>query len=391
MKALLWREWIDNLALRRTFFLEYDHFQERVDELDATMQLKDPEDPFQQERPPWLPHPELRETIPNVSLYSVLYQLPNQITTFDLPEVATDLDRHLTATVAFFDGCVPNQPGFSSSVAAVSILPEATHVAEAWKKWYKCGKQLRQLRYVRSHIQRRLEQQRADEEVFIEEKDEKKPTSIKEDENQALPNVEEAAAEESKQRKDDEATGPDVAVGDDEAKPNPAPEAEEISTVPKEPALQGESTQETGSAAVISSVVKQVFASGESNDVEKKVEAVEPPPSDNTNVDSTSTDAATAAPGSSNEEEEEEEKEEKTETSRVERVDSNANSIKQIDSDISSDPVPSPEQEFSYSGFNIVEYAKIVGLAEETELVNLVSGNLGIEQFSVYAREYAQR
>jgi hypothetical protein len=386
MKALLWREWIDNLALRRTFFLEHDHFQERVDELDATMQLKDPEDYFQRERPPWLPHPELRETIPNVSLYSVLYQLPNQITTFDLPEVATDLDRHLAATVAFFDGCVPNQPGFSSSVAAVSILPEATYVAQAWKKWYKCGKKLRQLRYIRSHIQRRLEQQRASEEVFIEEKDEKKPPSIKEDENQALPNVE-AAVEESNEEKEgrnaDEATGPHVAVGDDEVKSSPAPEAEEISAVPKETTQQCESTK-TGNAAVISSG-KQVFAPVESNDVENKVEAVENPHSDNANVDSTSTDTATVASGSSNDEEEE--KIEK----RVERVDGNANSIEQIDSGISSDPAPTPEQEFSYSDFNIVEYAKIVGLAEETELDHLVSGDLGIEQLSVYAREYAQR
>jgi hypothetical protein len=154
--------------------------------------------------------------------------------------------------------------------------------------------------------------------------------------------------------------------------------------VPKEAALEGESTEETGIAAVISSVVKQVFASGEFNDVEKNAEAVEP----SAIVDSTSTDAATAARGSSNEEEEE--KEGKTEK-MAKRVDSNANSFKQIDSGISSDPVPTPEQEFSYSDFNIVEYAKTIGLTEETELVNLVSGDLGIEQLSVYAREYAQR
>ncbi len=53
MKALLWREWIDNLVLRLILFLEHGLFQEHVDKLDATMQLKDLEDPFPQEGPPW--------------------------------------------------------------------------------------------------------------------------------------------------------------------------------------------------------------------------------------------------------------------------------------------------------------------------------------------------
>jgi hypothetical protein len=53
---------------------------------------------------------------------------------------------------AFFDQCVPNQPGFSSSVAAVTILPDAPKLAKAWRAWYKHVGLLRRLRYVRALI-----------------------------------------------------------------------------------------------------------------------------------------------------------------------------------------------------------------------------------------------
>ena len=71
------REWIDNLALRRVFYLEYDHWKERQEELELVFSLTSDQDEFQETRPPWLPHPELRETTPNVAMYSVLFRLPD--------------------------------------------------------------------------------------------------------------------------------------------------------------------------------------------------------------------------------------------------------------------------------------------------------------------------
>jgi hypothetical protein len=58
----------------------------------------------------------------------------------------------LCEKAAFFDQCVPNQPGFSSSVAAVTILPDAPKLAKAWRAWYKHVGLLRRLRYVRALI-----------------------------------------------------------------------------------------------------------------------------------------------------------------------------------------------------------------------------------------------
>ena len=97
------------------------------------------------DREPWIPHPEQRDTVPNIAIYSILVGgLPS------LPEQAADsfnaestiqfsqresIDWQLSLTTAFFDHCVPNQPGFSSSIAAVTLVPGAMDLSVAWGKW----------------------------------------------------------------------------------------------------------------------------------------------------------------------------------------------------------------------------------------------------------------
>jgi Calcium-dependent channel, 7TM region, putative phosphate/Late exocytosis, associated with Golgi transport len=116
-------------------------------------------------REPWIPHPEQRDTVPNIAIYSILVGgLPS------LPEQAADsfnseatiqfsqresIDWQLSLTTAFFDHCVPNQPGFSSSIAAVTIVPGAMDLSVAWRKWYTAAAKLRRLRFIRKHIQLR--------------------------------------------------------------------------------------------------------------------------------------------------------------------------------------------------------------------------------------------
>jgi hypothetical protein len=170
--------------LRRAFFLEYDHYKERRNELNEYIQLikkkktatttspdeEDSSHSIQQQQifhhqQPWLPHPELRETIPSISLYTCLYQLPSRIeTSNELPLSTNDLERKFIAAIDFFDQCIPTLPGFTSSNAAITMLPEPTIVAEAWKKWYYCNKKLRQLRFIRQRIQTLLADQKQREE-----------------------------------------------------------------------------------------------------------------------------------------------------------------------------------------------------------------------------------
>jgi len=177
---------VEILAMRRVYYLECDVWEERAKELRETLlheevqrrerkkkrhftfeetKKKREEEKHLVNRKPWIPHPEMRDTVPNIALYSVLVGgLPS------LPEQAIDpmnggdavhltardsIDWQLSLTAAFFDHCVPNQPGFSSSVAAVSIMPSSQAIAVAWRKWYKAARKLRRLRFIREQIAKR--------------------------------------------------------------------------------------------------------------------------------------------------------------------------------------------------------------------------------------------
>jgi hypothetical protein len=140
---LLRKEWAAALALRRVFYLEGKHWKNRIDELYATS-LNDDDDDDEKEdlepgslrnrrlinkgkkgiikkkkkktvvdkRPPWIPHPEQRDTVPNIELYSVLVgQIPSAPIEIDEDNdeqeaVALDLrnsiDWQLRVTVSFF-------------------------------------------------------------------------------------------------------------------------------------------------------------------------------------------------------------------------------------------------------------------------------------------------
>jgi hypothetical protein len=394
----VWQEWIDNLALRRVYYFEHDHYVERMEELDSLLELKDPEDPFQQERPPWLPHPELRETIPNVSLYSVLYKLPKQFTTTDLPPEASDLDRQLAATVDFFDQCVPNQPGFSSSVAAATILPEAQHVSLAWTKWYRCGKKLRQLRFIRSHLDRRLREQEQEEEaefIFVEA---------------GQPPIVQASHTTEKQDAIVKNTNKVTTI--------------DCSREPTETYLGGGSPEEANTESGIGGViygVQKSFNHREPASEESKAEVTYEVPSDQFDgrPDLKTTEPSQMLPKASMEAGKEGDPEGPVQSTKHAEINSVDTETSPFDSsgkdketpgnlagsghgettsnnkesalfDESGDTLPSQTSfAFRYDKFDMVEYARVVGLAEEAELDNLFS-DFGIEQLSVYAREFAQ-
>ena len=183
------QEWIDILAMRRHYFLEKDHWKGQANDLQrienasqhgnsvpATRQTvakssrrvhlpwrkKKAEEPDHlKNRDPWIPHPEMRDTPPAVALYSVLVggipsKPPGQLGNEEDIELADEQNSNrewqLNVTSAFFDHCIPNQPGFSSSVAAVTMLPNAQELASAWSRWYAAAKKLRRLRFIRSQI-----------------------------------------------------------------------------------------------------------------------------------------------------------------------------------------------------------------------------------------------
>ena len=113
----LHKEWIDLLAIRRVYYLEYDHWKGRREELKATM-LKDSkghlkcnseqpggafeedDNPHLHQREAWIPHPEQRDTPPSIELYSVLVgglpKRPQQaVSAKDLEAALSDQDQHM--------------------------------------------------------------------------------------------------------------------------------------------------------------------------------------------------------------------------------------------------------------------------------------------------------
>lgn len=102
----------------------------------------------------------------NVAVYSVLVgglpAMPQEEIDQDDIEAAVGLantkklDWQLEFATKYFDACVPNPPGYSSSVAAITILPSAAHLANAWGKWYAAASQLRRLRFIREVIHEKI-------------------------------------------------------------------------------------------------------------------------------------------------------------------------------------------------------------------------------------------
>lgn len=91
---LIRHEWVEALAMRRAYYLEGLHWENRTSELEETMTNAEDSDDDDLKpgalnkrrmknkrikkkkkkalRDPWIPHPEQRETVPNIELYSVL-------------------------------------------------------------------------------------------------------------------------------------------------------------------------------------------------------------------------------------------------------------------------------------------------------------------------------
>ena len=137
LMRLVEHEWVDALALRRVYYLESDHWHNRLTELSETCLDFDVEDSDEEgdeamakrrlinkgdvggskgkisrpnrKRDPWIPHPEQRETVPNIELYSVLVgqipSIPSEVIDEHNMEAAlgtqANLDWQLNVTVSF--------------------------------------------------------------------------------------------------------------------------------------------------------------------------------------------------------------------------------------------------------------------------------------------------
>jgi len=154
------KEWKDNLLLRRKYYFEADHYKKEKD----GRQTKYPDKvDYISKRDPWVPNPEGYHTVPNIGLYSLLMgdvpKLPEELRDEGYTE-QQELDWQTAAVTTFFDNCVPNQQGFTSSIAAITILPTSKNLNKAWKEWNKAAYALKHLRCIMSVIAERRSTER---------------------------------------------------------------------------------------------------------------------------------------------------------------------------------------------------------------------------------------
>ena len=126
------------------YYLESDHFNKRKVETEDKYYFE--QEQVQRELPTFLPDAELRDTVPPVALYSALYKMP-------LSDRVLSKEQQIKETIDMFDKCIPSPPGFSSSVAVVTVLPDPSLVTNAWRKWGRCATLTRRLKFIQSLIE----------------------------------------------------------------------------------------------------------------------------------------------------------------------------------------------------------------------------------------------
>lgn len=101
------------------------------------------------------------------------------------------VDWQLAFATKYFDACVPNPPGYSSSVAAITILPSATDLANAWGKWYAAAGQLRRLRFIRETIEKKIGYEINDDDIDEDDEEGESDSESGKDEfsNSQFPNT----------------------------------------------------------------------------------------------------------------------------------------------------------------------------------------------------------
>lgn len=172
---ILWKEWEVILKLRREYYTEEDHFgnycvhEGVVESLPPNESWRD-----QTYGKPWLSDPDKPDTVPSVELYSVLIgNLPTKPTevvedendgfvdlsarkkALEMIESIPTVEWQLAVTSAMFDTAVSSEKYFTSSVAAVTIMPDPEALGRTWQAWNIHVKRTRRLRYIRSLLEER--------------------------------------------------------------------------------------------------------------------------------------------------------------------------------------------------------------------------------------------
>lgn len=105
----------------------------------------------------WIPHPEQPDTVPNVEPYSILIG-PLEYTKLrqrrqrqeDEEMASSQLQLMLQDMVQTLERALPQEPGYSSPICAITAVPCAKRIGPVWRQWYATATKMRRLLLIQS-------------------------------------------------------------------------------------------------------------------------------------------------------------------------------------------------------------------------------------------------
>jgi hypothetical protein len=276
------------------------------------------------------------------------------------------MDWQLAKSTEFFDDIVANQPGYSSSVAAVTILPEAAHLSVAWAKWSTCAAKLRRLRYIKqvlAHKQRDKWMKRSEMGLDVEEiklSYSNPPPGLVDTEAQA-----ESEPLGTNSLSDENKDTPEMTSGQrgDNQTPTDIESNRTEAGLIQNANVEGKGVRQDSSLNA-SAFPEAIDAGGMTGRL--------------TLSGGSGQDGVTEQP---------------TENRLTVSIPSESNEYPEfIDAGIAYDEVHNNSNTFTYLAFDKhkLKYSEVIGLLEESQM-DLFLEDFGVEQMTVYSREYARR
>ena len=150
-----------------------------VDKLQLKVVDEEEEEKHLYERHAWIPHPEQPDTVPNVEPYSILLgplKLQQKHHHNDNDDEATmpssQLALFMKDMIHTLEKELPQEPGYTSPICAITVVPCAKGIGPVWRQWYATATKMRRLLLIRrrmKQLQRRQQQQQQQQQQHYNE------------------------------------------------------------------------------------------------------------------------------------------------------------------------------------------------------------------------------
>jgi hypothetical protein len=109
------------------------------------------------ERDAWIPHPEQPDTVPNIEPYSMLIgplpkPRPFLMDEDSFPGLIFPQQLLLKRIIQQLEEQLPKEPGYTSPICAITVVPTAKDIGPVWRQWYTTLMKLRRLLLIEQRL-----------------------------------------------------------------------------------------------------------------------------------------------------------------------------------------------------------------------------------------------